>query len=257
MKYEESFPIINQRFDKGVYFLIDENNVVVYVGMSNFNILSRISAHSQDDSKDFSKFAFFEMNDATEKEIFEKEADFILKYSPKFNYNLPNDSGWHQLKGYKNHKQNIINTGCKTAIFMGTLYYKSNDNTRKVQSIYELRKYSDFVNQQIIRFYDDKIVIPKFIDQLDFCLVAKRLYNLIYRWTEYSNIFPRKTKIIAAWCQCSRQKAVTLLNTLVQNNLIIEITEIEKIENRQSTYETEVVVAYKINFEALNELYFE
>lgn len=48
MKYEEEFPIMEDRVDRGLYFLINDLEEVVYVGMSSGNILSRISAHRKD-----------------------------------------------------------------------------------------------------------------------------------------------------------------------------------------------------------------
>lgn len=73
---------------RGIYFLFDKREIV-YIGQSEF-IEKRVFDHVL--NKDFDSYNFIEyLKDVSLNEI---EADFILKYQPKYNKTIPENKLW-------------------------------------------------------------------------------------------------------------------------------------------------------------------
>lgn len=72
----------------GIYFLY-KNNKIVYIGESNC-IISRVSQHFKDNTKNFDSFTFREHN-GTAKARKQLEKKLIKQYKPKYNktHNTP------------------------------------------------------------------------------------------------------------------------------------------------------------------------
>lgn len=91
--------IINTPLSLGsgyVYHLLDEEDNVVYVG-STINIYQRYASHLQSD-KYFLKIRFWEVS---KRDMFNIEAEHIIKLYPKYNSNLPNNDVWFSFEKYK------------------------------------------------------------------------------------------------------------------------------------------------------------
>jgi predicted GIY-YIG superfamily endonuclease len=68
---------------RGVYFLY-QGKEIVYIGMSDKNIMERICAHTEDTEKGFDSFTF-NSHGGTKKQIEHIEKLMIKKYNPKYN----------------------------------------------------------------------------------------------------------------------------------------------------------------------------
>lgn len=79
-------PIIGSEKIKGCYLLWD-NGIVVYVGQST-NIWARVGVHLASPIKKFDGFSYCEI----EGNLNDAEAELIVRYKPKFNSSLPNNS---------------------------------------------------------------------------------------------------------------------------------------------------------------------
>lgn len=75
-----------------VYLLKNNDNVIVYIGVSKEKLLTRISAHVY--NKEFEKISFIECENIKEAEILESK--LIVKNKPKYNKCLtnPNNIGY-------------------------------------------------------------------------------------------------------------------------------------------------------------------
>ena len=69
---------------KGVYFLINKDQEIVYVGMSN-DCYERISVHKSDRSKRFKTFTIIKYNDNDSISLRDYEEAYIKKHQPKYN----------------------------------------------------------------------------------------------------------------------------------------------------------------------------
>lgn len=67
-----------------VYFLTDDSGEILYVGQSNAQTLSRISAHHQ--TKEFSKAFLIKVKNKREADI--TEARLIIKIKPRYNMKI-------------------------------------------------------------------------------------------------------------------------------------------------------------------------
>ena len=89
-------------FSKIVYFLFDENEKVVYVGMS-LNGLSRPLSHRD---KDYKKVVIHDLSNFTDAEVLTKEETMIVKYKPKYN-KLLNNGNHLSLHSVKNRLKRL------------------------------------------------------------------------------------------------------------------------------------------------------
>ena len=85
-----------------IYFLI-ENSKIVYVGQSKNGGFDRIGAHLKYSDKSFDSY-YVQLCDINE--INELEADYILKFSPLLNKNLPGNKKYKSILSMsKKYKQ--------------------------------------------------------------------------------------------------------------------------------------------------------
>lgn len=77
---------IDIKIVRGIYFLFD-GPTLVYVGQSN-NIHSRVGQHKD---KKFDSWNYIEF---VEDDLNILEAEFILKYQPKYNKSIPKNNRW-------------------------------------------------------------------------------------------------------------------------------------------------------------------
>ena len=70
---------------RGIYFLMDNNKKVVYVGMSKHNCLNRISSHFDNLDKEFCSFKIIPYVDLSDKQLLLKEKQYIKTMKPKYN----------------------------------------------------------------------------------------------------------------------------------------------------------------------------
>ena len=82
---------------KGIYFLIDDNFNVLYVGKST-NIYFRILTHQKQGKIPFTKFSIIGYPNADDFVLSKLETDFFLKYLPPFNKSFPYSSNYINIK---------------------------------------------------------------------------------------------------------------------------------------------------------------
>lgn len=103
-KIEEPLPIF--RLDNpvpGIYFLLNNDDAVVYVGKSN-NVHKRIHFHVG--KKDFVKIAILPCDPSEHEKM---EAKYIAKYQPKYNKSWPGgDCGFSTYKRGRRMKKKDI-----------------------------------------------------------------------------------------------------------------------------------------------------
>lgn len=102
----------------GIYFLININKIV-YVGQTRINFATRISKHIKKNNIKFNSFYIIPLSSS--KNLDEIEANYILKFNPKYNFKLPPNSiyisrcqfkkifhgvSWHVIK--KGIKEKLI-----------------------------------------------------------------------------------------------------------------------------------------------------
>ena len=110
--------IINKR---GIYFLMDNDEEVVYVGSSE-NVGARIYAHQSQFEKAFSKYASISLPKLSESDLLQFEANFIAKYRPKYNKGMP-PSSWKMIRGTLKNQREITKTHIRFCELNGVLYY--------------------------------------------------------------------------------------------------------------------------------------
>jgi len=71
-------------FIKGIYFLYNKGEIV-YVGMSETNVFSRVLSHYNENSKCFDSFSVRNYESTSKLELLDIEASLIKKYSPIYN----------------------------------------------------------------------------------------------------------------------------------------------------------------------------
>lgn len=96
MKFDLDLPIHPVGISKiqGIYFLIDEDQEVVYIGKS-VDIISRVSAHVNNNNKTFTTFSYIEMN-ISDSLLSEIESDLIAIYRPKYNKGLSQSNRYRE-----------------------------------------------------------------------------------------------------------------------------------------------------------------
>ena len=77
----------NIKLVRGIYFLFDGSNLV-YIGQSE-NIFKRVPIHLE--TKKFDNWNYIEF---VEDDLDILEAEFILKYQPKYNKTIPKNNRW-------------------------------------------------------------------------------------------------------------------------------------------------------------------
>lgn len=78
-----------------IYLLINSYEQVVYVGQSCYHPIFRIFHHLKDEDKDFSTYSSILICPSFDKKILnDTEAELILKFKPKYNKTLPNNTLW-------------------------------------------------------------------------------------------------------------------------------------------------------------------
>lgn len=75
---------INDFFVRGIYFLY-KNGEIVYVGMSETNVMTRITRHFDDADKDFDHFSIQAHPKMSRRQLLGKEKALIRRYNPKYN----------------------------------------------------------------------------------------------------------------------------------------------------------------------------
>lgn len=68
----------------GVYFLIDKNDEIVYVG-SGVDVLARLQAHRKDNSKIFNRHFIIELTGSEIERRLEIEMNYTKEFMPKYN----------------------------------------------------------------------------------------------------------------------------------------------------------------------------
>lgn len=89
MKVTKEHIIINsvpsaRRKVVGVYFLIDKNDEIVYVG-SGMDVLTRIEAHKKDNSKIFNRHFIIELPEDNRQDRYALEKSYVQEFKPKYN----------------------------------------------------------------------------------------------------------------------------------------------------------------------------
>lgn len=79
-----------------IYFLI-KGDEIVYVGQCRYG-LSRIADHFYDEGKDFDSFA---ITSCSREELSDLEANYIIKFQPKLNINMPPNKRYKRLSQIK------------------------------------------------------------------------------------------------------------------------------------------------------------
>lgn len=113
------------RMIRGIYFLFDGDEIV-YIGQSE-NIYKRVGTHLSD--KIFDSWNYIEYPDENLDEL---EAEYILKYKPKYNQSIPSNSIWLSSGAIKikfgigkRELKQLIKKGNFTATsFCGVLYVR-------------------------------------------------------------------------------------------------------------------------------------
>ena len=77
----------NLKLVRGIYFLFD-GSTLVYIGQSE-NIFKRVPIHLE--TKQFDSWNYIEF---VEEDLNILEAEFILKYQPKYNKSIPKNNRW-------------------------------------------------------------------------------------------------------------------------------------------------------------------
>ena len=115
----------NIKLARGIYFLFDGSNLV-YIGQSE-NIFKRVPIHLE--TKQFDSWNYIEF---AEDDLNILEAEFILKYQPKYNKSIPKNNRWisqslikkiHNIGKIETNKM-IRNNEVEYIIFRGTKYIK-------------------------------------------------------------------------------------------------------------------------------------
>ena len=115
----------NIKLVRGIYFLFDGSNLV-YIGQSE-NIFKRVPIHLE--TKKFDNWNYIEF---VEDDLNILEAEFILKYKPKYNKSIPKNNRWvsqslikkiHNIGKVETNKM-IINNEVECIIFDKTKYIK-------------------------------------------------------------------------------------------------------------------------------------
>ena len=91
---------VDDRFQCGVYFLIDQE-LIVYVGQSRSNIIGRITAHKKD--KIFDRYHVIECK---ESDLDQLEAHYISQFTPIYNRSIRSND---KLIFIKQFSENISN----------------------------------------------------------------------------------------------------------------------------------------------------
>jgi len=73
-----------EALDRGIYFL-HFNNHIVYIGMSEDDVMQRISAHKSERKKIFDSFSYTILPNATKRDLLKKEKSLIKKHKPHYN----------------------------------------------------------------------------------------------------------------------------------------------------------------------------
>ena len=116
---------INIKSVRGIYFLFD-GPTLVYIGQSE-NIFKRVPIHLE--TKKFDSWNYIEF---VEEDLNILEAEFILKYKPKYNKSIPKNNRWvsqslikkiHNIGKVETNKM-ILNNEVECIIFDKTKYIK-------------------------------------------------------------------------------------------------------------------------------------
>lgn len=109
------FPELIDKYDKPGIYSISINNKLVYIGKSK-NILFRLAAHIVNTSYNKGhKYQIFKQaiesnfpvsfgllyeakSDDIDEELGQKEGEYIRKYSPCLNTQIPKEENWHSFK---------------------------------------------------------------------------------------------------------------------------------------------------------------
>ena len=110
---------------RGIYFLFYDDELV-YIGQSE-NVHKRVPCHIVD--KKFNNWNYIEY---PEEDLDELEAEYILKYQPKYNQSIPKNNTWLssglikiRFGIGKRELKKLIKTGeFATASFCGVLYVR-------------------------------------------------------------------------------------------------------------------------------------
>lgn len=126
---------------QGIYYLVDKNDDVVYIGQS-VDIYTRINNHRN--VKDFNSFRYIEVEDREQLNCVELEE--IIKHMPKLNKKLPPNNEYRELGTLKKEFGSVIfpivSLICNT-IKVGDTEYISESERKKIKKnvgakVYEL-----------------------------------------------------------------------------------------------------------------------
>jgi len=106
-----------------IYFLINREGAVVYIGQSIYDPIFRIFEHKKEGKKDFVSYRAILVYQSLKQSLLnDLEAELILKHQPKYNKAMPRNSKWASLckakgilgvskwcisKAIKNHNANL------------------------------------------------------------------------------------------------------------------------------------------------------
>ena len=115
----------NIKLVRGIYFLFDGSNLV-YIGQSE-NIFKRVPIHLE--TKKFDNWNYIEF---VEDDLNILEAEFILKYQPKYNKSIPKNNRWlsqslikkiHNIGKVETNRM-VLNNEVECIVFDKTKYIK-------------------------------------------------------------------------------------------------------------------------------------
>lgn len=112
---------IRQDFIKesGIYFLLDNEDNVLYIG-SSMQLKDRLITQYR--NKDFHRYSFLYLPDITKDELLEIECDMIAAYTPPWNGNMPKSKFWKWAHPETKNRELLIRN-FETCNLNGKIYY--------------------------------------------------------------------------------------------------------------------------------------
>lgn len=105
--------------ESGIYFLLDNQDNVLYVG-SSMQLKGRLI--SQHRTKDFHRYSFLHLPDVTQDELLEIECDMIAAYTPPLNGTMPKSKYWKWAHPETKNREMFIKN-FETCDLNGKIYY--------------------------------------------------------------------------------------------------------------------------------------
>lgn len=124
MLFDDNLPVQEFNPIAGIYFLLDANYQVVYVG-SSIDINTRVAVHLKQKKKKFSFYGIHQFDGVEAvNQLFEIEADYIAKYQPIYNRTMP-ESKWKHLKLNPTKRKKQLNKYTQFCSLNGVVFYNS------------------------------------------------------------------------------------------------------------------------------------